>query len=113
MFTGEYFEGGYWYPIYGTKKDIPVFAKAGAIIPLNGDEPENGVSLPKTLCLKVFPGENSEFSLYEDDGESQRYLDGASAITLIKQETRADLIELLIAPTSGHLMDCRKNAPGR
>ncbi|MBP7040824.1 MAG: DUF5110 domain-containing protein [Chloroflexi bacterium] len=101
MFTGEYFEGGYWYPIYGTKKDIPVFAKAGAIIPLNGDEPENGVSLPKTLCLKVFPGENSEFSLYEDDGESQRYLEGASAMTLIKQETRADLIELLIAPTSG------------
>ncbi|HPS32068.1 MAG TPA: glycoside hydrolase family 31 protein [Anaerolineaceae bacterium] len=101
FFTGEYVQGGFWYPIYGGKEDIPVFAKAGAIIPLNGDEPGNGVSLPKTMRLKCFPGKDAQFELYEDDGETQQYLEGACAQTIITQETLPDEICLKIGPALG------------
>lgn len=101
LFSGEYLEGGFWYPIYGTKKDIPAFAQAGALIPLNDDQPENGAILPKTIRLKIFPGGSSEFLLYEDDGETQEYLSGVSAKTTIEQITNSDSIELRISPISG------------
>ncbi len=101
FFTGEYYQGAYWYPIYGTKKDIPVFARAGAIIPLNADEAKNGVALPKHMRLKVFPGSDSQFELYEDDGETQEYLSGACARTTITQETLPDGIRLRISPSTG------------
>jgi len=101
FFTGEYYQGASWYPIYGTKKDIPVFARAGAIVPLNADEAENGVALPKNMRLKVFPGSDSQFELYEDDGETQEYLSGACARTTITQETLPDGIRLRISPSTG------------
>lgn len=104
LFTGEYYQGGYWYPIYGSKKDIPVFARAGAIIPMNNDEPGNGVALPKYLRLKVFPGADSQFELYEDDGETQEYLSGACARTPITQETFANEICLKIGPAEGKFL---------
>ena len=101
FFSGEHYEGGFWHAIYGTKKDIPVFAKAGAIIPLNGDEPANGVGLPKTIRLKVFPGADSEFTLYEDDGETQAYLQGAYTTTTIRQGCQPNTINLSISPAAG------------
>jgi len=64
FFTGEYFEGGYWYPLYCDKTEIPVFAKAGAIIPLDHERLANGAENPETFDLKVFAcGESSFFSL--------------------------------------------------
>ena len=101
FFSGEHYEGGFWHALYGTKKDIPVFAKAGAIIPLNGDEPANGVALPKTMRLKVFPGADSEFTLYEDDGETQAYLQGAYTTTTIRQDCQPNTINLSISPAAG------------
>jgi hypothetical protein len=102
FFSGKYYQGGFWYPIYGDKQDIPVFAKAGALIPLNGDEPQNGVSLPRTMRLKIFPGADSQFELYEDDGATQAYLSGACARTMFTQETKTDEICLTIFPAPGN-----------
>ena len=34
FFTGEHYDGGRWHTLYGRLDDIPVFAKAGAIVPL-------------------------------------------------------------------------------
>ncbi|TPF96418.1 alpha-glucosidase [Bifidobacterium sp. UTCIF-39] len=56
---------------------MPVFAKAGAIVPLqevpeNGDNadvtPLNDVANPAALRVLVFPGANGGFTMIEDDG---------------------------------------------
>src|SRR5690606_33136887 len=60
-----------------------------------------GVALPKNMRLKVFPGSDSQFELYEDDGETQEYLSGACARTTITQETLPDGIRLRISPSIG------------
>jgi hypothetical protein len=85
FFTGEYFEGGDIYAIYGKLDEIPVFAKAGAIIPLAHQSKKNlqwnKTSNPEYLDIVIFPGANNKFQLYEDDGETQDYLDGKYIIT--------------------------------
>ena len=85
FFTGEYYEGNNNYAIYGKLNDIPVFAKAGAIIPLaskNITETQwNDVSNPLSLDIIIFPGADNEFNLYEDDGETQDYLAGMYSLT--------------------------------
>jgi alpha-glucosidase (family GH31 glycosyl hydrolase) len=55
---------------------IPIFVRAGAILPLDPvrqyvDEP---VTEPTTI--RVYPGADGEFRLYQDDGRSMAYLEG-------------------------------------
>jgi alpha-glucosidase (family GH31 glycosyl hydrolase) len=61
---------------------MPIYVRAGAIIPFDPirqyvTEPVSG---PTTL--KIFPGANGEFTLYDDDGESPRYLGSADEKTV-------------------------------
>lgn len=60
---------------------MPIYVRAGAIIPFDpirqyADEP---VSAPTTL--RVYTGANGEFTLYEDDGISQEYTKGKGSWT--------------------------------
>jgi alpha-glucosidase (family GH31 glycosyl hydrolase) len=59
---------------------IPVLARDGAV--LTTDE-NCGIKTanPEKLRVTVFPGENNSFKLYEDDGESADYKNGAYALT--------------------------------
>lgn len=72
IFTGEtYFapDGGKTMKVYRWLNTIPVFAKAGTVLPLSADKGTNSVNNPKTLELNVFEG-NGEYELYEDkDGK--------------------------------------------
>ncbi|WP_375752506.1 TIM-barrel domain-containing protein [Vibrio sp. HN007] len=58
--------------------ELPLFAVEGAIIPFNPETTGNMSSdVPDTLAVKVFGlAESNEFTLYEDDGATNRYLDG-------------------------------------
>lgn len=75
--TGEYFEGDQNVEVDASLYAVPLFVKAGAIIPkrANGIYPvvtENN----QELILDVYGGDSGTFRLYEDDGESLGYLSG-------------------------------------
>ena len=55
---------------------IPVLAKAGAIIPLDANDRINDCSNPAEMEVLIYRGNNT-FTLYEDDGETLSYQDGA------------------------------------
>lgn len=101
FFTGEQVRGDGWRNVYGTLEDIPVFAKAGAIVPMSQEntwgEPHN----PVTPQLIVFPGADNTFELYEDDGETNGYLFGEYAITTISQTWQPEELTLTIHPVKG------------
>ncbi len=101
FFTGEFFQGGHWHVIYGTKSEIPVFAKGGAIIPMDNSESKNGVDLPQNILLRIFAGSDSEFTLYEDDGVSQEYLQGQYALTKITQIQNGSDLTISIKKNEG------------
>lgn len=70
----EYYEGGNSYNVNAPLSDLPVFVKAGSVIPMqsiiqNTKEPGDG-----TLYLHVWKGDSgSEYIYYEDDGETYQY----------------------------------------
>jgi alpha-glucosidase (family GH31 glycosyl hydrolase) len=81
FFTGESNSRRGWHEVTAMLEDIPVFAKAGAIVPLAPKAGWGGIDNPNELDLYIFPDADNEFLLYEDDGETTDYLNGKFAIT--------------------------------
>ena len=70
---------------------IPVFVRGGSIVPLaSGSAQHAATSSQLDLC--VYPGADAEFTLYEDDGTTTAYEQGASSrIPLTWNEKRQQL----------------------
>jgi len=56
---------------------LPVLVRAGAIIPMYPESLYDGQVPKNELTLDIYPHGNSEFSLYEDDGETRAYKKGS------------------------------------
>jgi alpha-glucosidase (family GH31 glycosyl hydrolase) len=101
FFSGEKLNGLGWRTVYGVLDDIPVYAKAGGIIPLNTQvmwaENEN----PSELELLIFPGADNIFELYEDDGETTAYQEGKFALTDFSQAWGENSLKFTISPSEG------------
>jgi alpha-glucosidase/alpha-D-xyloside xylohydrolase len=52
---------------------IPLYVKAGTILPMGPIKQYADQKVAEPLTLKVYPGSNGNFSLYEDDGISYGY----------------------------------------
>ncbi len=83
--NGNEYTGDRWHSLYGDLDEIPVFARAGAIVPLGPQVGWGGIQNPDTLIVHIFPGADNEFTLYEDDGETAAYRSGAYALTHLAQ----------------------------
>jgi alpha-glucosidase (family GH31 glycosyl hydrolase) len=101
FFDGEYYPGDAHYAIYGSLEDIPLFARAGAIVPLGPLSSENGTENPDSLTVHIFPGADNRFDLYEDDGETTGYLRDAYAITPFRLEWQGNQLRFTIEPVQG------------
>jgi alpha-glucosidase (family GH31 glycosyl hydrolase) len=97
FFTGEQVSGGGWRTVRARLEDMPVYAKAGAIVPLAPKVGWGGIENPTELDLYVFPGAANRFELYEDDGETTDYQRGKYAITAFTLEKNV----FTIYPTTG------------
>ncbi len=76
IYTGRIYSGNQFVRMYRDIETIPVLAKAGAIIPMGTDDRTNDCSNPEKLELLIYRGNNT-FTLYEDDGDTLSYKDGA------------------------------------
>ncbi len=76
IFTGRIYCGKRFVRMYRDIENIPVLAKAGAIIPLSANDRANDCSNPVDMELLIYRGNNT-FKLYEDDGETLSYQNGA------------------------------------
>jgi len=100
FFTGQRFTGG-WQVVYGDLSAIPVFAKAGAIVPLGPNVGWGGVANPDTLIVHVFAGADKRFALYEDDGETTDYQRERFALTVFEQHWGENSLSFSIALATG------------
>jgi alpha-glucosidase (family GH31 glycosyl hydrolase) len=99
FFTGERLSGGKTLTIKARLEDIPVYAKAGAIVPLAPKVGWGGIENPTELDIYIFPGADNRFELYEDDGETTDYKRGKYAITVFTLEQNT----FTIHPASGDM----------
>ena len=93
FFTGDHYTGDRWITIYGTLDEIPVFAQAGAIVPLAPRVGWGGVENPEVLDIHIFPHGPGRFVLYEDDGETTAYQQGRSCLTTFEMRDASFSIE--------------------
>lgn len=82
FWTGERLKGGKTITKATTLKTIPLYVKAGGIIPV-GPDVQYATEKPwDNLEIRVYPGANGEFTLYEDEFDNYNYEKGAySTIT--------------------------------
>jgi alpha-glucosidase (family GH31 glycosyl hydrolase) len=85
--TDEAVEGGRSVSVDAPLNQIPLFVKGGAILPMRPVAPHTAAQPADTLGLAVYPdsGRTGSFSLYEDDGRTLNYQDGAYAVTDLTQ----------------------------
>ncbi len=100
IFTGRIYSGNQFVKMYRDIENIPVLAKAGAIIPMSANDRDNDCSNPEEMELWVYRGNNT-FKLYEDDGESLSYMDGAYLKTPFIVKEDGSTVTFTIAPGEG------------
>lgn len=99
---GKAYAGGKWmnnYPAPLAK--LPVFVKAGAIVPMYPAMNYDGEKKADTLTLDIYPYKHSSFNMYEDDGLTREYRKGAFAKTLIEANAGKD-VAVTIHPAVGN-----------
>ena len=78
--TNERMHGGQRIQASAPIDTIPLFVRAGAILPL-GAEVENTSQPQPIVRLRVYPGADGDFTLYNDDGRTYAYEHGESRVT--------------------------------
>ena len=77
FWTGERLEGGQEVTAKVDLATMPLYARAGAVIPIGPVKQHTGEKSDAPLTIQVFPGADGRFSLYEDDGRSFDFRKGA------------------------------------
>lgn len=73
--SGVIIKGGRWIDVYSDIESIPVFVRSGSILPLSKwEDNEDPSANPTTLIVKVYPSEEGDYTLIEDDNETTAYL---------------------------------------
>jgi alpha-D-xyloside xylohydrolase len=77
FWTNEKLAGGRWVKVAAPIDRIPVFVRAGSIVPL-GSDIQSTASKQSIAEIRVYPGKDADFALYEDDGTTYGYEKGKS-----------------------------------
>jgi alpha-D-xyloside xylohydrolase len=83
FWTGKNYEGGKTINADARFETMPLFVKAGSIIPMG---PFIQYSTEKTdpLEIRIYPGADGEFALYEDENDNYNYEKGVYSLILFK-----------------------------
>lgn len=100
FFTGKQYKGNRKYVSFYRDHEYPVFVKAGAIIPMATND-NNFTGCPAKTELQIFPGASNTYSVYEDDGETNAYLNGEYLITNVEFIYEKNNYKLTILPVEG------------
>lgn len=106
-------EGADWYDFWSDRKyvggqnitasapidKIPLYVKAGSIIPMTSDVQHTGEIRDDELIVVVYPGKDGHFTLYQDERNNYNYEKGE--YTLIELEWVEDSGKLMIGDRIG------------
>ena len=69
FFNGLIYKGNCVQNVYRSLSQMPVFAKAGAIVPMETGKKGNALGRQEEVTLLVFPGADNTFTFVEDEGD--------------------------------------------
>jgi alpha-glucosidase len=103
--TGKRFDGPAQVDRRFSIDQIPVYLRAGAIVPMQPPMLHTGAKPVDPLIVNVWPlapGQSSSYSVYEDSGVSVDYQRGVFARTPIQAAQTGDTLRVEIGPVQGH-----------
>ena len=76
FWTGAKMKGGQNVTLQTSFDRVPMFVRAGSILPLGPEMQYVGEKAWDNLEVRIYPGANATFTLYEDEGDSYNYEKG-------------------------------------
>jgi alpha-D-xyloside xylohydrolase len=80
FWTGETTQGGEYVQAAAPLSRIPLYVRAGAILPLGPEEQYAGEKVDGPIELRIYPGADGSFNIYQDQGDTYNYEKGEHAI---------------------------------
>jgi alpha-D-xyloside xylohydrolase len=80
FWTGAVVDGGKAIDTPAPLERVPLFVRAGSIIPVGPDVQYAAEKPADPIELRVYPGADGDFTLYEDENDSYNYEKGAYAV---------------------------------
>jgi alpha-glucosidase/alpha-D-xyloside xylohydrolase len=117
-----YLPRGVWYDFWTNKREtggreidravdletMPLYVRAGAIIPMGPPREYTSQAVNGPLSLTVYPGAEGSFTIYEDDGRTFDYRKGAWMGIVARWRDADRRLSLSLAPGSRMLAPARR-----
>lgn len=88
FWTNRRFTGGRTIEAAAPIDRIPLFVRAGSIIPM-GSPVESATEPQAIMSVRVYPGADGSFDLFSDDGTTYKYERGAGSVTTLSWDDHA------------------------
>ena len=93
FWSGIKYEGGQSVTVDAGLNHIPLFVKAGSIIPMQ-NEAGHALQTPGEINIRIYPGADGEFTLYDDDGLTYDYEKGIFETILFSWNDRQNKLTI-------------------
>jgi alpha-D-xyloside xylohydrolase len=94
LYSGKYYTGGQKIHADAPYEKMPVFVKAGSILPFGPELQYTSEKTADTITLNIYTGTDASFNLYEDEGTNYNYEKGAFSVIPIKYSEAAKTISI-------------------
>jgi alpha-glucosidase (family GH31 glycosyl hydrolase) len=79
---------------------MPIYVRAGAIIPFDPVRQYTSQPVSQPTTLRIYPGADGDFTLYDDDGISQQYLQGKAMLIHLSWDDHSRTLTIEPGPGS-------------
>ncbi len=94
LYSGKWFAGGQKIIAGAPYERMPVFVKAGSILPFGPELQYSAEKPADTITLNIYAGADASFNLYEDEGTNYNYEKGAYSIIPINYTEKTGTITI-------------------
>jgi alpha-D-xyloside xylohydrolase len=94
FYTGEKHSGGNTVDAVAPLSRMPLFVRAGAIVPVGPAIQHTGESLNAPVLLNVYTGADGSFEIYEDDGLTSGYEEGQWSRIPMRYDDAAGILHI-------------------
>lgn len=94
FWTGKRIEGGQKISAQASLDIMPLFVRSGSIVPMGPEIEYVDEKKGEPIELRIYPGKNASFTLYEDEGDNYNYEKGKYSTTTIEWDDAASTLTL-------------------
>jgi len=94
FYTGKYWKGGQEINAEASYERMPVYVKAGSILPVGPEMQYTSEKPADPISLYVYTGKDASFSLYEDEGNTYNYEKGEFSNIVMNYEESSKTLQI-------------------